>query len=118
METPIGRRGSAARAAFEALRRYGFGSPSSVAEAANVAEFGRVTGWTGPIVMTGAWLFGSGTPPSIFSTITSLLNSHSGCSHPLAWSVRPREVNVHTTFCCLSQSLGTTTLNKNRCRLG
>ena len=68
--------------------------------------------------MEGGLLSGSGTPPPIFSMITSALSSHCGWSQPLAWSVRPCDVKVQITFCCLSQLAGTTTRNRKRWRLG
>src|SRR5215468_2259686 len=122
--TPRSRRGGSAFTLGSAdvegvvLRGRGFGIPSSWAVTVNVTVSGSVIVCAGLPVIDGGSLLVSRTPPPLFSEMTSSFNSHSGWSHAFAWSVRPCEVSVHTSFCCLSQSFGTVTLNTNRCRLG
>ena len=67
------------------VRRYGFGRPSSVAEAFRVAGFGKVTDLTWLTVTVGALLSGSGTPPPIFSTTMGTQRLRDNSDWAKAW---------------------------------
>ncbi len=100
------------------LRGLGFGSPSSVAVAVRVSEFGSVTSCMATPAICGGLFPASSTPPLLFSEMTPGFSSHSGCNHPFAWFVWPCDVSVHTIFLVFSQSLGAPTRKMNRCRRG